>query len=131
MIMKKTLLSFSLCIFFLTSGCKDGDKGSCDLEGERVETLSIDNVRLFYNMAVNESYAEPCIFYVDGSAVLITGKELKVYDRICNFPSEVAGWDIPSEWIEVKLEGIRYKYMGVYPQDRLIYDLELTSLKRK
>jgi hypothetical protein len=74
----------------------------------------------------------PCIFGIEsGSPYLYIKVDMLVLGKICNFPQYAYEWDIPEEGLPVILSGKAYSYDQFYPGDRLIYYLELLTIKKK
>ena len=145
--LKKCLLLACCC--FVVLGCKDNDNiinDSGDVKLKRCNTGtefstdyseeivllfrpgSADNAsRIRESLEIGQRY----MFISDTSGHLSMNTPLpRVSSLICNFPKELAEWDIPSSGLPVLVRGRIYDYDAHSSGDLIMSYIELTYIKK-
>jgi len=141
-----TLLTFSVLLAYTSCNRDDGSSigiSPCNLRTEKQEIeVSNFSTRLFTNHTFSDSGEATYVDYnpTTGTAVLTIaydGADARngaSFFEICNFPAYARVWKIPSEGLEVILNGSVYQTDKDHGPQLAIYSffyLELKSLKRK
>jgi hypothetical protein len=104
---------------------------SCDIKTRFLEEVEYEVTIL--KTAPQKDFYSPslCIIRGESGATLYVNEHMPVIGVICNFPQYALDWDIPEEGLPVIIKGKTYDYDKFYPADRVMYYLELSTIKKK